>query len=242
MYTTRVDGPLYTVVYKAVFTARVHGRGAVYCVHGHFNGLSTRQFYGPCTYGRVQLYMAVYTPVYNLNRSRSVQPFLPAPVGVWLCMTVFTSRVHGRVYGRVRSCIHGPCTVIEMPFELWTQVGQRKHVLDGNPDPHAKGQFLKGKNTPGHARRHCAVSCEKWLNRSRCRLVCGLGWAQGCMYYMVVPIGATWRIRWNHSCSGGPNRSAAVRLYFDHLLMLMSLSMSLTISMSSLISVPSINT
>jgi len=30
---------------------------------------------------------------------------------------------------------------IEMPFELWTLVGPRKHVLDGDADPRAKGQF-----------------------------------------------------------------------------------------------------
>jgi len=25
---------------------------------------------------------------------------------------------------------------VEMPFELWTQVGPRNHVLDGSPDIH----------------------------------------------------------------------------------------------------------
>jgi len=30
---------------------------------------------------------------------------------------------------------------IEMPFGLWTRVGPRNHVLDGDPDPHGKGQF-----------------------------------------------------------------------------------------------------
>jgi len=28
-----------------------------------------------------------------------------------------------------------------MPFGVWTRVGLRKHVLDGGPDPHEKGQF-----------------------------------------------------------------------------------------------------
>jgi len=36
----------------------------------------------------------------------------------------------------------------------------------------------------GHARRYCAMSCAKWLNRSRCHLGCGLGWAEGSMRYM----------------------------------------------------------
>jgi len=34
---------------------------------------------------------------------------------------------------------------------------------------------FQGKNISGHARRHSAVICEKWLNRSRCHLDCGLG-------------------------------------------------------------------
>jgi len=28
-----------------------------------------------------------------------------------------------------------------MLFGLWTLVGPRKHVLDGGPDAHVKGQF-----------------------------------------------------------------------------------------------------
>jgi len=37
-----------------------------------------------------------------------------------------------------------PCKAaerIEMPFGLWTRVRPGNHVLDGGPDPHAKGQF-----------------------------------------------------------------------------------------------------
>jgi len=30
---------------------------------------------------------------------------------------------------------------IEMPFGIWTWVGSRNHVLNGDSDPHAKGQF-----------------------------------------------------------------------------------------------------
>jgi len=44
----------------------------------------------------------------------------------------------------------------------------------GGPNCHAKGQFFGGMDMPGHARRHSAVSCAKWLNGSRCRLGCGL--------------------------------------------------------------------
>jgi len=43
---------------------------------------------------------------------------------------------------------------------------------------------LRGKDMPGHARRHSAVSCQKRLNRPRCRFGCGLLLAQGNMCYM----------------------------------------------------------
>ena len=46
---------------------------------------------------------------------------------------------------------------IEMPFGLWTLVGQRKHVLDGARPP-CEGA-IRGKDMPGHARRHSSVSC-----------------------------------------------------------------------------------
>jgi len=38
---------------------------------------------------------------------------------------------------------------------------QRRHVLYGTQIPRPKGQLLGGKNVPGHARRHSAVSCVK---------------------------------------------------------------------------------
>ena len=38
---------------------------------------------------------------------------------------------------------------IEMPFELWTRVGQRNNVLDGGPDLHGKVQFLGKMTHPG---------------------------------------------------------------------------------------------
>ena len=48
---------------------------------------------------------------------------------------------------------------IEMPFALWTRVGPKKYVLDGAQILHSKGAIIMGKDMPGHARRHCAVSC-----------------------------------------------------------------------------------
>ena len=47
-------------------------------------------------------------------------------------------------------------------------------------------------------------SVQKWLNWSRCRLGCGLGWAQGSTSLIVFArwrqcaLGATWWIRLNH--------------------------------------------
>ena len=37
---------------------------------------------------------------------------------------------------------------IEMPFGLWTGVGQRHHVLDEGPDPPGEGGILRGKRQP----------------------------------------------------------------------------------------------
>ena len=39
-----------------------------------------------------------------------------------------------------------------MPFELWTQVGPRNHVLDGGPDP----PMHRG-NFEGEEAAHCKV-------------------------------------------------------------------------------------
>ena len=67
---------------------------------------------------------------------------------------------------------------------------------------------ISGKDMPGHAGRHYAVSCAKWLNRSICHLGCGLRCAEGSTSSIVFAgwrqcalmgghTGATWRIRFN---------------------------------------------
>jgi len=87
-----------------------------------------------------------------------------------------------------------------MLFGLRTRVGPRNHVLDGGPDPpHGRGAIWRGERAA-----HCKVSwlcgylckngkrspivkyrdflpwaVQKQLNRSICRLGCGLGWAEG---------------------------------------------------------------
>jgi len=76
---------------------------------------------------------------------------------------------------------------INILFGLRTRVGPRNHVLDWGPDPRGKGQCLamRGKGRPTVKYRDTLRwIVQKWLNRSRCRLDCGLGWAQGIMYYM----------------------------------------------------------
>ena len=61
---------------------------------------------------------------------------------------------------------------IKMPFELRTWVDPVNHVLDGGPDPPWEGTILRGKGHP-------IVKHRDTLNRSRCRLSCGLRWAKG---------------------------------------------------------------
>jgi len=72
---------------------------------------------------------------------------------------------------------------IEMPFGLRTQMGPRNHVLDGGPDaPMGRGNFEGEKKRPVVMYRDTLrSSVQKWLNRSRCRLAFGLGWAVGIM-------------------------------------------------------------
>jgi len=97
----------------------------------------------------------------------------------------------------------------EMRFELWTRVGLKNHVWGAlGADPPCEGAIIMEKDMPGHARRHSAVSCAEWLNRSICRLGSGLGWAAGSTSSVVFArcrqcalmggrIDTTWRIRLN---------------------------------------------
>ena len=61
--------------------------------------------------------------------------------------------------------------LIEVPFGLRAWMAPRNHVLQGIQTPVQRGKF-RGKDIPGHARQQAAMSCEKRLNRSRCRLGC----------------------------------------------------------------------
>jgi len=69
---------------------------------------------------------------------------------------------------------------IEMPFGLRTQVGPGNHVLDGVQIPPWEGAIFWEKGCPVVKYRDTLrSSVQKWLNRSRCHLGCGFGWAQG---------------------------------------------------------------
>jgi len=80
---------------------------------------------------------------------------------------------------------------IEMPFGLRTRVGPGNHVVDGGPDPSmARGNFEGEEGRPIIKYWDTLRSyVQKRLNRSRCRLGCGL---LGCM------------CRRNHMFDGGP--------------------------------------
>jgi len=66
-----------------------------------------------------------------------------------------------------------------------TLVGPGNHALDGVHIPHGKRQFSGGKGRPIVKHRDTLRSpVQKRLNRSRCRLGYGLGWASGIMCYM----------------------------------------------------------
>ena len=62
--------------------------------------------------------------------------------------------------------------------------GPRKHVLDGIQIPHPTVQFLRKTTCPGMPDDTLPWPVQKRLNRSRCRLGCGLMWAQESMCYM----------------------------------------------------------
>jgi len=67
---------------------------------------------------------------------------------------------------------------IEMPFWLWTWLSASKRVLDGGLYPPCEGAIIRGKDKPGHARRHSAVSCAIMLNWWTCHLGRGTGLGQ----------------------------------------------------------------
>ena len=67
-----------------------------------------------------------------------------------------------------------------MQFGLRTWMGPGNHVLDKSPVPPWEGKILRRKGRPiVKCKDTLRSSVQKRLNRLRCRLGCGLGWAQG---------------------------------------------------------------
>jgi len=89
-----------------------------------------------------------------------------------------------------------------MSFGLWARTGPMNHVLDGGPDPPWQWTiFVKYKD-------FLQWAVQKRLNRTICRLGCGLGWAERSTSSIIFTrrrqcahmgghIGAIWRIRLN---------------------------------------------
>jgi len=71
---------------------------------------------------------------------------------------------------------------IDTPFGLRTRMGMGNHVLDWAKIPLGKGQFWGERGVPLWSIWTLRSSMEKRLNRSRCRLGWGLGWAQETTY------------------------------------------------------------
>ena len=71
--------------------------------------------------------------------------------------------------------------LIEMSFGLRTWLVPGNHVLDEGPDPPWEGAILRGEWGVPLYRDTLRSSVQKRQNRSRCRLGCGLRWAQRIM-------------------------------------------------------------
>jgi len=84
---------------------------------------------------------------------------------------------------------------IEMPFGLCDRMGPRNYKLWGPGPPIGMGNFWR-KARPLCYRDFLPWAGQKRLNRSTCRLGCGLGlgWAEGSTSSIIF---ATWRIRLN---------------------------------------------
>jgi len=73
---------------------------------------------------------------------------------------------------------------IKLPFAFRTRVGSTNHVLHEVQMPTWEGAVLRGKRqTIVNNRDTPRLSVQKRLNRSRCRLGCGLTWAESITCY-----------------------------------------------------------
>jgi len=103
-------------------------------------------------------------------------------VGLSVCLSV------------CHTSVVSPATTAEMikvPFELRTQVGPGNHVLDGGAVqilPWEEAILTENWRPIVKYRDILRSSVQKWLNRSRCHLGCGLKLAQGIMCKMKIQI------------------------------------------------------
>jgi len=75
---------------------------------------------------------------------------------------------------------------IKLPFGFRTRVGPMTHVMHEVQMPTWEGAILRGnRQTIVNNRDTPRSSVQRRLNRSRCRLGCGLAWAQGIVRYMA---------------------------------------------------------
>jgi len=61
----------------------------------------------------------------------------------WPCINNFSDVISYRLKAHKRDC-KKTAEVIKIPFELWTQLGPRNHVLDGVQIPPWEGAILRG--------------------------------------------------------------------------------------------------
>jgi len=104
---------------------------------------------------------------------------------------------------------------IEMPFGLWARVGSWNHILDRFQLPVCENAIFRGKDMPGHAWWHSAMSCAN--SAEPIDMPLGL-WTLVCRMKHVLHRGILappgeydWTVRLWQRCGFMSN-------YFDHLL------------------------
>jgi len=68
------------------------------------------------------------------------------------------------------------------PFGIWTWVGPRNHLWDGDSDPPCEDAIFGGKEMPMHVWRHCHELCKNgWTNRDAVWIVDSDGPKEACI-------------------------------------------------------------
>jgi len=94
--------------------------------------------------------------------------------------------------------------LIEIPFWILSLVDPRNHVFRRGYNLPWEEAILRRKGMPRHARQHSDVNCTKWLNRSICRLGCGvwtqIGWKYKFKSYSPGSGKHDWTVRLRQWC------------------------------------------